>query len=177
MPLAFEIRICSTAGRVDLGLDDGAAGLLSGKVGARQEDLADRQQGVLRLVPGAPDLLPEEGDRDLHMDAGAVAGLAVGIDRAPVPHRLQGGDAVRDHLAPGQPVDGGNQPDTARGVLLLGQIHAVTGQAVAGRLVGLDPALVDNGSGHWISHGRLSPPFLHAKSGGRKGSERRYWRP
>ena len=37
----------------------------------------------------ALDLALEEVLRDLDVDAGAVAGLAVGVDRAAVPDRLQ----------------------------------------------------------------------------------------
>ena len=52
------------------------------------------------------------------MDAGAVAGLAVGIDRAAVPHRLQRIDAGRDDFAARLAVDRGDQADAA-GIMLL----------------------------------------------------------
>ena len=48
--------------------------------------------------PVRADLLVEEGVGDLHVDAGAVAGLAVGVHRAPVPDRAQRLDAVLHHL-------------------------------------------------------------------------------
>ena len=74
--------------------------LLRAEIGARQKDLTDGDQLVHRgLVAGAADLVVEEGDRDLHMDARAVAGLAIGIDRAAVPDRLQRVDAVLHDLA------------------------------------------------------------------------------
>ena len=69
----------------DFGLDDLAAALLRGDVGPRQEDHADGKPAVARLVAGAPDMFLEEFLRNLQMNSGAVAGLAVGIDRAPVP--------------------------------------------------------------------------------------------
>jgi hypothetical protein len=50
-------------------------------------------------VAGAHDLVVEERRRDLHVDARAVAGLAIGIDRAPVPDGLQRVDPVFHHLA------------------------------------------------------------------------------
>ena len=134
-----------------LGLDDGAAGLLGIEIGPRQEHLADRQQRVLGLVAGAPDLIPEEVHGDLQMDARTIAGLAVGVDGAPVPDRLQGGAGVLDHVAPGPAVDGGDQADAAGGVLGVGQIHAVAGEAVAFRLVGVNPALVDDAACHGIN--------------------------
>ncbi len=73
----------------------------------------------MRLVPGAPDLVLEELHRDLHVDARAVAGLAVGIDRAPVPHRLERRDPGLDHPARPLARDIDDQPDAAGGVLAL----------------------------------------------------------
>ena len=55
---------------------------------------------------------------DLQMDARAVAGLAVGIDRAPVPDRLQGLNAGLDHLTPRRAVDGRDETDAAILVLV-----------------------------------------------------------
>jgi hypothetical protein len=62
-------------------------------------------------------MLAEEILRDLQMDAGAVAGLAVGIDRAAVPDRLQRRDAGQHDLAPRLAVDRGDQADAA-GIVL-----------------------------------------------------------
>src|SRR5258708_30133670 len=64
----------------DLGLDDRAAALLPLEIGARQEDHADGELARARLMTGLLDVLAEEILWDLDMDAGAVAGLAVGID-------------------------------------------------------------------------------------------------
>jgi hypothetical protein len=69
----------------DLGLDDAAAALLRAEVGARQEDLADGDAAAGRSSCPVRGPAREEVLRDLDMDAGAVAGLAVGVDRAAVP--------------------------------------------------------------------------------------------
>ena len=53
------------------------------------------------------------------MHAGAVAGLAVGVDGAAVPDGLQRVDRQLDHLAARLAVDGGDQADAA-GVVLVG---------------------------------------------------------
>ena len=52
------------------------------------------------------------------MDAGTVAGLAVGIDRAAMPDRLQRIDARLHHVAALLAVECGHQADAARIVLL-----------------------------------------------------------
>ena len=84
----------------DFGLDDRPAAFLRAEVRARQEDLAHGDQlCAIRLMPRAPHLVVEELDRDLHMDPRPVAGLAIRIDRAPVPDRLQRVDAVFHDLA------------------------------------------------------------------------------
>ncbi len=58
------------------------------------------------------------------MDARPVAGLAVGIDGAAVPDRLQRGDAGLDHVAPRLAVEGGDQADAA-GIVLHRRVVAV----------------------------------------------------
>src|SRR6185437_4527561 len=105
----------------DLRLDDGAAALLPVEVGARQEDHADRELPGLGLVAGVTDVGLEEFLRDLDMDAGAVAGLAVGIDRAAVPHRLQGVDGSLDHVAPRLAIKRRDEAYAA-GVMLLARV-------------------------------------------------------
>src|SRR5690349_19031306 len=65
----------------DLALDDDPAALLLAEVGARQKDLADRELRRADLLAALADEILEEGMRDLHMDAGAVAGLAIRIHR------------------------------------------------------------------------------------------------
>ena len=113
----------------DLGLDDAAAALLGLEVGLGKEDHADGEALVARLVPGVADMLDEEVLRDLQVDAGAVAGLPVGVDGAAVPHLLQGADAVDHDLAAGHAVDGGDETDAA-GVVLFGRVvEAVGGEA------------------------------------------------
>ena len=64
----------------------------------------------------------EEFLRHLQMDARAVAGLAVGVHRAAVPHGFQRLDPARDDFAARLAVDGGHQPDAAGIVLLLRRI-------------------------------------------------------
>ena len=55
----------------------------------------------------------EEVLRDLDVDAGTVAGLAVGVDRTAVPDRLQRLDALEHHLAPRLAVDRHDAADAA----------------------------------------------------------------
>jgi hypothetical protein len=62
------------------------------------------------------DMVAEKFLRYLDKDAGAVAGHAVGIDRAPVPQRLQRLDTGFDNLAARFAVDRGDQAD-ATGIL------------------------------------------------------------
>ena len=88
------------------GFHDRAAGFLRTEIGARQEDLTDRHQLIhARFMAGATDLIVKELHRDLHMDARAIAGAAISIDRAAVPHGPQGVDAVVHHLPRGLAVD------------------------------------------------------------------------
>ena len=70
----------------------------------------------------------EELLRDLDMDAGAVAGLAVGIDGAAMPDRLQRRDAGLHHLPPRLAVDGRDESDAAGIMLFGGIVHAVRGE-------------------------------------------------
>ena len=129
----------------DLGLDDGAAALLRAEIGARQEHHADGDAADLRgLAARIAHMLLEEILRDLDMDAGAVAGLAVGIDGAAMPHRLQRIDAGRHHVAAALAVQRHDQADAA-GIDLLGGVVAVgggelcdTGVVVADVLLGVE---------------------------------------
>src|SRR3546814_14190814 len=73
-------------------------------------------------------MLAEEILRNLHMDAGAVAGLAVGIDRTAVPQRLQRVDAGLDHRAVRHAVQRGDQPDAAGIMLPFRPAHAGHGE-------------------------------------------------
>src|SRR5882757_4153268 len=91
-------------------------------------------------------MVAEEVLRDLDVDAGAVAGLAVGIDGAAVPHRLQRIDAGRHHVASALAVERHDQADAA-GVLLLGGVVAVGGGELRGAgLVVADEILCGHGS-------------------------------
>ena len=67
------------------------------------------------------DVLPEKTLGDLNLDPCAVTGLAIGVDRAAMPHRLQGGDARFHHPAAGSAIDGGHKSDTT-GIMLEGGI-------------------------------------------------------
>src|SRR3546814_11188892 len=93
-------------------------------------------------------MLAEEVLRDLQVDAGAVAGLAVGVDRTAMPHRLQRLDAGDHHIAPPRSIERGDEADAA-GVILLRRLL----EHLAAELLGL--ALPDRPT---FSHGRRRPP-------------------
>ncbi len=123
----------------DLALDDDAAGLLLAEVGARQEDLADAELAGAELLADLAHIVLEEGVRDLHVDAGAVAGLAVGIDRAAVPHRFQRLDPHEHDLAPRLAIDRRDHAD-ATGIVLVGRVVEAGGGEVLRLLrIGLGP--------------------------------------
>src|SRR3546814_17562985 len=65
------------------------------------------------------------------MQPRAVAGLAVGIDRAAMPHRLQRIDRRLDDAPRRAPVGRGDEADAARVGFELGAVHALTGEAGA----------------------------------------------
>ena len=122
----------------DLGLDDAAAALLGAEVGLGQEDHAHGEAPGKDLVAGALDVLLEEVLGNLQVDAGAVAGLAVGIHGAPVPHRFQRVDAGQNHLAPRLAVDGGDETD-ATGIVFVGRVV----EAGCGQVPSVGPPLPD----------------------------------
>jgi len=64
------------------------------------------------------------------MDAGAVAGLAVGVDRAAVPDRAQRVDAGLHHLAARLAVDRGDETDAAGVMLEARVVQAVRGASL-----------------------------------------------
>ena len=82
MPPAIEAK----AGADNLALDDDARAFERAEIVARQENLADENLPLARLVAGVLDDFAEERLRRLDQDAGAVAGLAVGVHSAAVPH-------------------------------------------------------------------------------------------
>ena len=106
----------------DLRFDDGAAGLLCHIVCARQEYLAHGDAARAEFVSGLGHGHAEEFLRHLDMDAGTVAGLAVGVDGAAVPHGLQRLDAAGHDFAARCAVDRRDQADAAGIVLLVGRI-------------------------------------------------------
>src|SRR4051794_29149611 len=72
-------------------------------------------------MAGVADMVVEKILRDLDMDAGAVAGLAVSVNGAAMPHRLERGDAKLHHLAARFTVESDDETDAA-GVTFLGRI-------------------------------------------------------
>src|SRR5262249_53820392 len=108
------------------------------EIGARQKDLADAELSLAGHLPLAADVFLEEILRDLHMNAGAVARLAVGIDGAAVPHGLQRGNAGLDDLPPRPAVDGRDQANAA-GIMLLRRVV----ESVRGEMRGIAPPFAD----------------------------------
>ncbi len=119
----------------DLALDDLAAALLRGEIGLGQKHLPHRDRArIARRLAAALHRLDEEILRDLDMDPRPVAGLAVGIDRAAVPHRLQGVDRRLHHVAPLLAIERGNETHAARIMLL--ERHAARGKTLPVGLIG-----------------------------------------
>ena len=85
---------------------------------ARHEQGADRVFARLRQGEAEPvGLLGEELVRDLHQDAGAVAGARIGADRAAVLQIAQDGERVLDQLVRFLALDVGDEADAA-GILV-----------------------------------------------------------
>ena len=103
----------------DFGLRDLPAAFLGGEVGFRQEHLADRDLAVLGAFAAAFYRFGEEVLRDLDVDAGAVAGLAVGVHGAAVPEGAERVYAGLHDGAAGFAVQGCDQADAA-GIVFLG---------------------------------------------------------
>ena len=78
----------------------------------------------LQLGAAALHRLGEEVLRDFDVDAGAVAGLAVGVHGAAMPHRLQRIDARLHHVAPRLAVECRDEADAA-GIVFLRRIVGV----------------------------------------------------
>ncbi len=81
-------------------------------------------------MPRGRDRIVEETDRQVDMQPRAIAGLAIGINRATVPHSLQRLDASCDHPARGLAIGGGDQANPARVALGFRIIHAFAGKAL-----------------------------------------------
>ena len=143
----------------DLALDDGAAGLLLVEAGARQEHHADGDAlvGADRTL----DLALEEILRDLDVDAGTVAGLAVGVDRTAVPDRLERLDALDHDLAARLAVDRDDATD-ATGVVLVGGIV----EAVLRQVLGVAPPAGDELGAALVPAHRSVPHDARASSTG-----------
>jgi hypothetical protein len=92
-------------------------------------------------------MLLEEILRDLDVDARTVAGLAVGVHGAAVPHRLQRIDARRNHVAASLAVQRDHQTDAA-GIESFGGVVAIGGGELLGSaLVVADELLGIEGKG------------------------------
>src|SRR5690606_32297405 len=70
-----------------------------------------------------PELGPEEGVRDLEEDAGAVAGVLLGADGAPVVEVLQRGEAGLDDLTGRSATERGDEGHAAGVVLVRGVVQ------------------------------------------------------
>ncbi len=88
----------------------------------------------------ALDVVPHEILRDLDVDARAIAGLAVRVDGAAMPHRLQRGEPGFNDAAPRFAVDGGDQPDAARIMLVLRRVEPGLAQQAFVRRILADEA-------------------------------------
>ncbi len=122
MPPAIDVM----AHPQDFGFHDGPAAFLRAEIGTRKENLPHRDQLFrIRLMPGAANLIVEELDRNLHMDARAVASLAVGIHCTPVPDRLKRRNAVFHNLAAGLAGNRHHQSHPARGMLVIRLVETV----------------------------------------------------
>ena len=86
------------------------------------------------------------------MDAGAVTGLAIGIDGAAVPDSLQRIDARLHHVAPSFAVQRRHQPDATGIVFLCGVIGLF--QTFGVRVPSGNEIL--GGQGHGVGHGKVS---------------------
>ena len=133
--------------RKNLLLDNATAAFLCGKVGAWQEDHADSQSAAIIVVTCTGDMLDKEVTRNLDMDAGTIAGHAVGIDSATVPDRLKRLDRRINDRTGRLAVACGHKADTAGIVLHLRaidpgicQARLVTG--AAGQIFGFVKNLV-----------------------------------
>ena len=107
------------SGGEDFRLANLAAPLLGAEIGLGEKHHADRDTAGLERVAAEADSLGKEILRDLHVDAGAVARLAVGVHRAAVPDGAQGIDAGLHDFAAGCAVERCHETDAA-GIVLSG---------------------------------------------------------
>ena len=119
-------------------LDDLAAALLRAEVGLRQEHLADGDRAGHQHRPATLHRRGEKVLRDFDMDARAVAGLAIGVHRAAMPHRLQRIDAGLHNVAPLLAIQRGDEADAA-GIVLLRRVVGVRERGPVGVPGGEEP--------------------------------------
>jgi hypothetical protein len=146
----------------DLGFDQGAAAFLRLQGQAGQKDLPDRKIAVGRLVTDQLDVILEEALRYLNVNAGAIAGLAVGIHRAAMPYGLERLDPLLDHAAARLAVDRCNEADTT-GIMFFGDIETVG----FGETPTIPPVILDEGSVLVLPamfHGSASSRLLRASA-------------
>ena len=97
----------------DFALDDLTAALLCAEIGLRQKHLSDGDRAGMQQMTAALDGIGEEILRDFDVNARAVAGLAIGIDRTAMPDGLERVDTGFHHVAAGLAVQGGDEADAA----------------------------------------------------------------
>ncbi|MCY1170029.1 hypothetical protein D9M73_100870 [compost metagenome] len=115
----------------DRAFDDRAAILLRAKIGARQEDHADREPVGQRAMARGGDRIVEEFERKVDVQASTIAGLAIGIDRTAMPYGLQRIDRGLHDPARRRAIGRRDEADAARIALKFGAVHAVFGEAEA----------------------------------------------
>ena len=93
-----------------------ATAFLCGQISARQKHHAHSQPPTIIIMPGAGDMLDEEITRNFNMNTRPIAGLAVGIDSAAVPDRLQRLDSGFDNRTPRLAITGRNKTN-ATGIM------------------------------------------------------------
>jgi hypothetical protein len=106
----------------DFGFHDLPAALLRGKIGLRQKHHAHGNPPAARPIAAALNRLGKEILWYFHMNPGAIARLAIRIDRASVPHSTQRIDARLHHLAPRNAIERRNQTHAAGIVFLLRRV-------------------------------------------------------
>ena len=136
----------------DFGFNDGPARFLRAKIRARQKHLTHRHQLIgFRLVSGPTDLIIEEGNGDLHMDARTVAGLAIGVHCPTMPDRLECVDPILHNPAGRLAVDRHDKTHAARRMLFFLGIETVFSHPLALGFFGDSPAFIIFGHGFNLS--------------------------
>ncbi len=97
----------------NLGLNQRPAQLLRIVIGTRQEDHADGEIVIGRLLAGTGHLLMEKGLWHLNMDTGTIAGLAIGIHSPAVIEHLERLNPGNHHITTRCTIKRGDKADTA----------------------------------------------------------------